>query len=245
MLAQLATIKDIAAWFMIALSAGLVECARRQWARARIAAVQQINIDPGLREYDWKNGVTVSGVNKTDAGVGVLTTAKANPYGESFELDPVPSTRTKQLPQRPPSPTKAVEFAQPPSRQGTQNYGTRSYETRTYDTRPYDTKPDGGGGYDKKTSGGYETRTYDMQPSGGYDAKPHGGSYGGMYGGYGGSRSGGSRGGGGGGYAASNQMEAGYGSQGQYGSQGLQGQPVRTQPMRGGVDGGMSYESRI
>ncbi len=247
MLAQLATIKDTAAWFMIILSALLIECARRQWARARIAAVEQINIDPGLREYDWKNGVTVSGVNKTDAGAGAGTSAKANPYGGTFELDSVPNPRTKQLPQRPPSPTKAVTFAAPPSRQGTLNYGTRGYETRTYDNRPYDTRPVGGASGAGGGAGGYETNPfgsggYDSKPSGTYDTRPTGGyeTNGGSYetrtyGGSGGSQGIGTAGA----YAASNKMEAGYGSQG------FQGQPVRNQPVRTGLDVGMSYESRI
>jgi hypothetical protein len=105
MLAQLATVKDIVNWVMVPLSIILVECTRRQWQRARVAAVQAANFDPGLREYDWKSGITIAAAPKQD----------------DIELGPVPLpvARSKELPNKPPLDRDTVEIGGPPSRSNT------------------------------------------------------------------------------------------------------------------------------
>ena len=102
MLASLALVKDLTSWAMVPLSAALVECARRQWQRARIASEHADNWDPGLREYDWKSGVTVAAI----------------PNGAVVEMGNV-ATGRKELPMRPPPESGAVEIGMPPSRKGT------------------------------------------------------------------------------------------------------------------------------
>ena len=106
MLAQLAIVKDTSHWVMVPLSAVLVECGRRQWARSRIAAVEAQNFDPGLREYDWKNGVTVATVAPSEM--------------QDFELGPVPGkSKPFQMANPGENSQNAVEIGMPPSRQVT------------------------------------------------------------------------------------------------------------------------------
>ena len=102
MLAQLAVVKDVVSWVMVPLSAVLIECARRQWARARIANGCAGSLEGGLREYDWKSGVSVA-VNN-----GPPSYEMANRPGRSASM-------AKPLPVNP----GVVEIGLPPSRKGT------------------------------------------------------------------------------------------------------------------------------
>jgi hypothetical protein len=150
MLAQLATVKDIVNWVMVPLSVALIECTRRQWQRARVAAVQAANFDPGLREYDWKSGITIA----------------ANPKQDDFQLGPVPVpvARTKELPSKPPLDRDAVEIGGPPSRSNTG--GMQGMPVRT--------GLDVGMSYESNTvqpSQGYESRVQQPPPQSSYESR--------------------------------------------------------------------------
>ena len=108
MLASLALVKDATGWAMVPLSAALVECARRQWQRARIASERDENWDPGLREYDWKNGTVMSQM-PGDGGPA-----------EAYELEPVPKFgRRAAYSTKFATETKVIEMGSPPTRRGT------------------------------------------------------------------------------------------------------------------------------
>lgn len=93
---------------MVPLFAALVECARRQWQRARIASERDANWDPGLREYDWKNG-TMMAQMPGDGGPA-----------ESYELEPVPRLgRRAAYSTKFAGPTQLVEVGPTPIRKGT------------------------------------------------------------------------------------------------------------------------------
>lgn len=114
-LSTLALVKDSVSWVMVALSLGLVECARRQWARVRLMDVT-ITLD---RDYEtgWKKGVPMAGSNQV------------------YEMGSLPKSDTTRP--RSPGQTAAqpghVEIGPPPSRKptvaGNLNVGL-SYQSR-------------------------------------------------------------------------------------------------------------------
>lgn len=117
MLAHLAVVKDSVSWVMVLLSLGLVECARRQWARARLMD-GEIPIGLGADyETGWKAGIPMAGGY------------------EVYEMGSL--TRTdRALPRAPEDTTLRpgyVEIGPPPSRKPTMNYNLdvgMSYESR-------------------------------------------------------------------------------------------------------------------
>ncbi len=93
---------------MVPLSAALVECARRQWQRARIASERDANWDTGLREYDWKNGMIAAQSSREEG------------QAEVYELKPLPRPgKRREYSTKFPTQMNVVEMGMPPSRKGT------------------------------------------------------------------------------------------------------------------------------